>query len=239
MTYGNAAPWPATPNGFGFSLMATEVNPSGDPNLPGYWRASTRSGGSPGTDDPASGLPAIRINEVLTHPDPPQVDSVEFFNPAATNVDLGGWFLTDDHNTPTKYRLAAKTVVPPGGYRVCDASEFSQGSNGFHLSQYREEVYLFSGDNATNLTGYSHGFAFGAAPTGVSFGRYVNSVGEEQFPLQLAATLGAANAGPRIGPAVFDEIIYHPEAGGIEFVELRNITAANVAFYDPANPTNT
>ena len=30
-----------------------------------------------------------------------------------------------------------------------------------------DEVYLFSGDSATNLTGYSHGFSFGGAEANV------------------------------------------------------------------------
>ena len=42
-------------------------------------------------------------------------------------------------------------------------------------------MWLFSGDAQTNLTGYVHGFAFGAAENLVSFGRHVNSAGEEHF----------------------------------------------------------
>ena len=35
------------------------------------------------------------------------------------------------------------------------------------ISSQGEEVYLLSGDANTNLTGYSHGFSFGAAESGV------------------------------------------------------------------------
>ena len=56
----------------------------------------------------------------------------------------------------------------------------------FSLNSAGDSIYLISGDAKTNLTGYSHGFSFGAAANGVSFGRYVNSTGEEQFPAQLA-----------------------------------------------------
>src|SRR5207344_2486777 len=80
----------------------------------------------------------------------------------------------------------------------------------FSLSSSGEQVYLFSGDTGTNLTGWSHGFAFGAAANGVSFGRFLNSVGEEQFPAQIAQTPNVVNAGPRVGPVVINEVHYHP-----------------------------
>jgi hypothetical protein len=100
-------------------------------------------------------------------------------------------------------------------------------------------------DAATNLTGYVHGFSFGAAAKGVSFGRHLNSVGEEQFVAQTALTLGRANAGPRVGPAVISEIMYHPPDWGVddntheEFVEIRNVSGAALPLFDPLALTNT
>jgi hypothetical protein len=70
----------------------------------------------------------------------------------------------------------------------------------FSLSSFGDELYLFSADGTAQLTGYSHGIAFGAAADNESFGRYINSVGEEQFPAQSARSFGSANVGPRIGP---------------------------------------
>ena len=101
-----------------------------------------------------------------------------------------------------------------------------------------EEVYLFSGDAQTNLTGYYHGFDFGAAPNGVSFGRYVDSQGNDHYVLQATNTLGTNNALPRVGPLVISEIMYHPPdlVGGVdnaldEFIRLRNIAATNVPLW--------
>jgi hypothetical protein len=51
--------------------------------------------------------------------------------------------------------------------------------------------------------------------------------------------LSNANAGPRIGPVVINEIHYHPDATGDEFVELLNLTASPVSLFDTARPTNT
>ncbi|MBN1479266.1 lamin tail domain-containing protein [candidate division KSB1 bacterium] len=44
-------PWPESADGDGYSLVANEVNPNGDPNNPAYWGASYRIHGSPGRDD--------------------------------------------------------------------------------------------------------------------------------------------------------------------------------------------
>ena len=110
-----------------------------------------------------------------------------------------------------------------------DENEFNPGGAGFALGSDGDEVYLFSGDG-TNVTGYVHGYSFGAAENGVSFGRYVTSLGEEHFVAQSALTLNTNNSGPKVGPVVISEIMYHPPdlAGGEdnqddEFIELRNI----------------
>ena len=40
-----------------------------------------------------------------------------------------------------------------------------------------------------------------------------HSVGEVLFPPQIQNSLDAANAGPRVGPVVINEIRYEPKAG--------------------------
>ncbi len=241
VTYSDQLPWPLAPDGFGFSLV-----PSGgfrlEPDDPRHWRSSAHSGGSPGADDSRSTVPPIAINEVLSRPVPPGLDAVELANPTQFPVDLAGWFLTDDAANPKKFRFGPDTVIGPGGYLVVDESQFNAGfglNPGFSFGLRGDQVYLFSGDAATNLTGYSHGFSFGGAAEGVTFGRYFNSEGEEQFVAQERPTLGLENAGPAVGPVVINEIHYHPAPGQDEFVELLNISGGPVALFDPSHPTNT
>src|SRR5262249_21455371 len=134
------------------------------------------------------------------------------------------------------------------GYWPSDEHDSNRGGNGFALSSMGDSIYLFSGDG-TQLTGYAHGFDFGAAANGVSFGRYVISTGEDHFVAQKANTLGATNAGPLVGPIVITEINYHPASVGIdgiaynntldEYIELLNITSTSVPLYDVAASTNT
>jgi hypothetical protein len=240
LRYDDEAPWPVTPDGSGYSLVpaAGVTTPASDDGT--RWRASTYWGGSPGADDPAPVVAPLLITEVLTHTDPPLVDAVEIHNPTATNVNLGGWFLTDDPSSPKQYRIPNR-VLTPGGYTVIDAHQFNPVPGvppSFAFSELGESVYLFSGDANTNLTGYSHGFSFQAADWGVSFGRYANSAGDITFPAQMVNTLGTNNAGPRVSSLVLSEIYYHPDTNGCEFVEIHNPSGTSVPLFDPATPTN-
>jgi hypothetical protein len=240
--------WYPTTDGLGFSLQIREAKaPTSVWNTKEGWRADGTVNGSPGVPEATTpAIPTILLTEALTHTDLPEVDTVELFNPTTNAVDLGGWFLTDDRHTPSKYRIPPGSLIGPGGYRIFTANQFGVGTNGFALSSVGDQVFLFSGDATSNLTGYAHGFDFGAAPNGVSFGRYVNSQGDEQFVLQSVNTLGTNNAYPRVGPVVVAEIMYHPPAPypGLnddlnEYIELWNLAATNVPLYDPNARTNT
>jgi hypothetical protein len=232
--------WCPAADSLGFSLVARDPNaPVTAWNSQSGWRASSTFNGSPGAADPASQIPPILLSEALTHTDLPLLDTIELFNPTTNWVDVGGWFLTDDRKAPAKYRIPDGTLIAPGGYSLFTSNQFGVGANAFELSSIGDEVFMFSGDAGTNLTGYAHGFGFGPAPNGVSFGRYVNSVGAEQFVLQSVNTLGTNNAYPRIGPVVISEIMYHPPDPYVgqndslnEYLELWNITSTNVPLYD-------
>lgn len=240
--FDDEAPWPLAADGYGFSIVPRQPGLSQAPDRGQSWRASTQLGGSPGTADPEPSIPAVVINEILTASVPPAVDRIELFNPTAEPADVSGWFLTDDHADPFKFRIPDGTTIAAGSHAFFMESQFNPApgaAGSFSLSARGEGIYLFSADATAHLTGYSHGFTYGAAAPGVTFGRHLNSVGEEQFPAQLAPTFGAPNAGPAVGPVVIREIHYHPVPGDPEFVELANITDQSVPLFDPAAPTNT
>lgn len=242
VAYGDNAPWPTAADGLGFSLVPLDPNANADPDDPANWRASSATGGSPGADEVVPGVPPVLINECLTHTDLSELDAIELYNPTSEPIDLGGWYLTDDRSVPRKFKIPAGTAIEPAGYLVFSESDFNPTPGvdpSFSLNSAGEQVYLYSATSDGELTGYSDGFRFGAALNGVTFGRYTNSVGEVQFVSQRQATLGAANAGPSVGPVVINEIHYWPAAGEIEFVELKNITDQQIKLYDPIIPTNT
>lgn len=219
--YDDEAPWPVASDNHDFSLVQSGSTQA--PDRGSNWRASTFPGGSPGADDPAPNVPAVVINEVLSASVLPLLDTVELYNPTPAAADLSGWFLTDDLDMPQKFRIPDGTQIGSGGF-----VSFDELQMGFALSSHGEQIYLLSATTNGALTGYSHGFQFGPAADNVPFGRYVNSVGEEQFPAQIVRSPQEGNPGPRVGPIVVNEIHYHPAAAGDEFIELLNIASTNV-----------
>jgi len=201
------------------------------------------------------------INEVLTHTAPPLEDAVELHNPSGAPASIGGWYLSDNRSDYKKYRIPDGTTIPAGGYLVIYQNQFSNSSpTSFTFdSAHGGAAILSAADAASNLTGYRSSTQFGAAANGVSFGRFVTSVGID-FVAMSQHTFGADNPGslsefrtgagqtnayPEVGPVVISEIMYHPppwtnavgDADG-EYIELQNITGSSVGLYDPAYPSN-
>ena len=242
--------WYPLTDGVGFSLVIrNEAAPENSWNDRSAWRASSSPGGTPGESDPVPGiLPPVVINEVLSHSVSPALDAVELHNPTADDVNISGWYLSDDLGTPRKFRIPDNTILPSCGYIVFTEADFNPipaQPTGFAFSADGDEVFLFSGDAAGNLTGYVHDYSFGSAVAGVSFGRHLTGMGEERFVLQSALTLGFRNAGPKVGPVVISEIMYHPlNTGSLgssndEFIELRNISSGPVPLFDRLQPADT
>ena len=249
VTYGVELPWPQGARGNGFSLVPDEQSPVSDPNDPAYWRSSTEIHGSPFADDPLPPeiLP-VYVNEVLAHTDLPQMDAIELHNPNAEPVDVAHWWITDDVSNPKRYRIPAdRSLIPAGGYLVFTEADFAEGQDPFAFSSEGEDAYLFSGDADGHLTGYVHGFSFGASANGVSFGRYITSIGAEHFPAQRALTFGgsfphgpfagADNAGPLVGPVVISEIMYNSGDDNVpDWLEVLNISDETVFFDNGLDP---
>lgn len=239
VTYNDRASWPLAADGFGYSIVPiNESNGNSDDGA--HWRASSGVGGSPGGDDSESQIPPVVINEILSHAETPGGDFIELYNPTTQNADVSGWFLSDDGVVPWKFQFPSNSVIPAMGYFVLTETNFNPVSAtlyNFAVDSSGDTLYLCSGDG-TNLTGYSHGVRFGGAEKGVSFGRFMNSVREEQFPAQMSVTEGSANVGPRVGSLLITEIMYNPPLDGDEYVEIQNVTNGEVPFSDPSNLGN-
>ena len=185
---------------------------------------------------------------MLTHTDFPDLDKIELLNTNTSALNIGGWFISDDFEEPKKFRIPNGTMIPAGGYIVFDENDFNPNPAdpaSFAFSSLGDEAYLFSGDG-TNITGYFHGFEFGAAESGVAFARYVDSVTNEHFVATTTNTFHSANAYPKVGPIVISEIMYHPAAYGDgldnsveEFIEIHNLSTNEVPLYDINAITNT
>ena len=207
------------------------------------------------------------VSEVLSHTDLPLEDAIELRNTTGQPINIGGWWLSDANDTPRKFQIPANTTLPAGGFKVFYEVQFNNTDNGipFSLNSAKgDQVFVSQTTLNGSLTGYRATAKFGPAGNGVSFGRYVNSVGTVDYAAMSALSFGtsvtaqsptnevtlfrtgagAANAYPKVGPVIISEIMYHPPDVGTndntveEFIELRNTSASTVVLYDPVYPTN-
>jgi len=112
---------------------------------------------------------SIVINEVLAHshdenPNEPTPDWIELYNTTGQNINIGGWFLSDNNNDDPnlmKYQIPDNTVIKAEGsagnadYVVFVQDVGQPGSDyfPFGLSEAGETVYLTSGESG-QITGY-------------------------------------------------------------------------------------
>ena len=234
--------WFRSTDGEGYSLT------SRDPALPvntwsheSAWRPSVAAEGAPGIDDGGTRLAAgtVVISELLANSAGLGPDWIELQNTTDSAVDLGGWFLSDESDNPIKYEVAPGTTLPAQGYLLfTESRHFGNASDPgchepFALSRSGETLYLYSGAGG-RLTGYRERASFGPSDPGATFGRCADGAGGARWALLREPTPGLPNAEPLVGPIVISEILYHAEnATDVEFVELLNISDANVTLYDP------
>jgi hypothetical protein len=227
-----------------YGAQITDVSegrlPDGAANIVKFYTTSTPSA--------SNYLPLINvvINEILTHTDPPQQDSLELFNTTTADIPIGGWFVSDSPANFKKFKIPAGTVIKASGFQVFFEDQFTNSASPFNFnSSEGDSAILSAADSAGNLTGYRTEVNFGASFNGVSFGRYVNSAGAIQYPSQIAVSLGSTNAGPRVSPVVINEVMFNPPAilstndnTQDEYVELFNMTSQSAPLYNPLESTN-
>ncbi len=241
--------WYDITDGDGFSLTVRDPAATNMDmwNKKSGWRPSATAGGSPGYDDSGQipALGSIVINEVLAHSHATAPDWIELHNTTTNDINVGGWFLSDDNRggtNSTKYEISLGTVLPANGYHVFYEDTSFGNTNGagchtpFSLSEGGDKVCLFSGNSGT-ITGYVEEEAFGASDSGIAFGRHFkDSTKSYNFVSMSQNTPGASNAYPKVGPIVISEIMYHPENrigdsynnDKYEYIKLYNITSSAI-----------
>ena len=196
----------------------------------------------------------IVINEALTNSTAPFEDAIELYNPTATAVNIGGWWLSDAPGVLRKFQIPAGTAIPAGGYVVFYEYQFNPTpgvGTSFSLSSTGDSILLSEVDGAANLNSYRSIVKYGAAGDNVSFGRVtVGGGAEPEFWPMIARTFGRdnpvdvaqfrtgtglANSPPRTAPIIVNELMYHPpdlpgplDNARDEFIELHNITTSAV-----------
>ncbi len=244
--------WPIGADGLGYSLIL--VDPDGDPADPENWRASAAAGGSPGAADPAPRHGGVVVSEILPRSAPPFEGAIELQNLTGRDISIGGWYLSDeraDEDSLRKFRIPSGSVIPAGGYAVFYESQFNADPSSpasFALSPEGGAVFLSSAGRDRQLSGAIVSAEYRAAEPGVSYGRHETGYGVDFVPLvsptfgverpatpeEFRSGKGAPNSRPRLGPVAINEVHYHPEDDGEEFIELHGPTGAAVPLHDAA-----
>jgi hypothetical protein len=236
--------WYPITDGDGYSLVVNDPANSGSGNLgdSSAWRPSDQVGGAPGTADPGVIPGTVVISEAMSNGS--SGDWIELQNTSGAAQDISGWYLSSIKTNLKQYQIQPGTIIPAHGFLVLAAADTygTAGNPGvstpFDLSAAGADIYLSNSDGSGNVAGYREHVDFAGADPNVSLGLYTKSTGGTDFVALQTPTPGAANSAPVVGPVVISEISYHPQTGA-EFIEIKNITAADVLLYDPANPANT
>lgn len=244
LEYLDDEPWPEAADGSGNSLVINTDESNEFIWDPNYWRTSTYIGGSPGKDDPVLTTARVRINEVLSNTEFPKVDRIELYNPSDAPVNISNWFLTDERSRPAKWQIPEGSEIPGKSYISFNAGHYTdeklsydahEFGSAFHISSLGESLFLFEADADSVLLGYSHGVVVPAVESDISCGFHMNSLGHEFFIPLAEHTFGEQNSGPRLGPLLISEIMYHPDSGNYEYVKLQNISDDFVDLYQEEN----
>jgi hypothetical protein len=235
--YRSDGDWPERPDGGGSSLELSSPTsvPADLEDQVAYfddgrsWTASSLYHGSPGRFD--AGSVDVVINEVLAHTDV-GVDWIEFYNAGTASADLSNMAITDTLDLPARYLIPNGTSIDGQDYLTVSAADLK-----FGFSELGSDAYLLE-LSGTNIIRIVDSVSFPAVEREEPFGRYLRSDGVVDFTELIAITPGAPNALPRVGPVVISEIMFVPEPGRSEYVEIMNISDAAVPLYDPAIPAN-
>lgn len=173
----------------------------------------------------------VVINEVLAYNRNTAVstdycpDFVELRNNGSSEVDLGGYYLSDDVALPTKYAIPSGTSIAAGAYLLvfCDSDTSRAGLHtSFGLNSEGDQIRLLNGASLVDS------LIFGPQAPDVSLGRIVNGTGSWQAN---TSTPGAPNVAKTLGAVSnlrINEWMAEP-AYGEDWFEIYNADSNPVA----------
>jgi len=174
----------------------------------------------------------VVINEILASNDTGETDEagenedwVELYNTNDFEVDLSGFYMTDDASELNKWQMPSGTVIPANGYLIIWADEdLDQGPlhGDFKLSAGGEVVIL-----SDTLLDIVEQVSFGAQTTDLGYARFPNGTGE--FRIQEATFNASNNINQVTSGVVINEILASNDTGATDeagdqedWVELYN-----------------
>jgi len=151
-------------------------------------------------------------------------DWVELYNNSITNIDLSGWYLSDDFLNPTKWQFPNGSFLNANGFLTVwtDNDELQDGLHtSFNLNADGEELLLVRPDGTI-----ADQVVFGPQTTDVAYGRCPNGIGSfDQIPFTFGSDNNAAcaNSTSEAADAIGLHIFPNPANGQINIeTDLQN-----------------
>ena len=158
-------------------------------------------------------IPLVFINEIMAQNGRSFFDEnwnferdwFELFNAETTNINLNGYYLTDEPLFPQKWRIPDGTIIPPGGFLIywADGDDVAPNHCNFSLSTSGETLTL-----STPATQIVDQVSYGALPRDISFGRYPDGTDNWYYydlctPLQPNGAPGLSQINSQLSPPIF------------------------------------
>ncbi|TVP96649.1 MAG: hypothetical protein EA374_00945 [Acholeplasmatales bacterium] len=167
--------------------------------------------------------------EGLTDEDGSAEDWIELYNPNTTPYHLAGYYLSDDVNTPSKWRFPDHATIPPRGYLIVFASGKDRTTPGqplhanFRIDAMGETLLLTDPDGETLIDRVTSV----PVPRNMSFGRQPDGSSRFAYFPANATTAGASNNHATTWSMPRDFYPTEPPVGNLEsFDRLFNDTHA-------------
>jgi hypothetical protein len=157
--------------------------------------------------------PVVAINEICAinnsiaaDPAGEFDDWVELYNNTGATIDLGEYWLSDDHANPMKWMFPDSTLIPSGGYLIvwCDNDTFQAGVHAFFRLSGAGEQMMISDPSGSVIDSITYGAQMGDT----TFGRYPNGYGAFVNMLPTHASDNSPGFTATEGPIASSLLVY-------------------------------
>jgi len=235
--YSDNRGWPVAPDGAGHSLVprtrATFSQSAGSLNYGGNWRASDLIGGSPGMEDPepSSNLiltefAANTVDDHLGETIKTSNDWIEILNPTLNEIKMDNWYLSDDPDNLTKWRIPERTVSPGEYITFEEVTDFNApGTDGFTLNDNGERIYLSHLAGGVGIDRVVDAVRFNAQKRERSLGRQTEN---SRYWIEMPTTPGYLNEAIADRVVIDEFLLRSGDNVAGNFIELFNPTDGQV-----------
>ena len=133
-------------------------------------------------------------------------DWIELYNPGRKNINLSGYYLSDDPEHLTKFKIPSKTVLNKKSFVLFWASgDVSRGNRhtNFKLGASKGEYVILTAPNGVDII---DSIKFGPQTTDISYGRLPD--GTPSFSFFDRATPNSSNSGSAVKKTILKPLVF-------------------------------